>query len=32
MKLLRGAAMILLGMSTGIRACDIIRLRFFDIE
>ncbi len=29
---LRDAAMILLGMSTGIRACDIIRLRFSDID
>ena len=29
---LRDAAMILLGMSTGIRACDIIRLRLSDID
>ena len=29
---LRDAAMILLGMSTGIRACDIIRLRLPDID
>lgn len=29
---LRDSAMILLGMSTGIRACDIIRLRLSDID
>lgn len=29
---LRDAAMILLGLSTGIRACDIIRLRLTDID
>ena len=29
---LRDAAMILLGMSTGIRACDIIRLRLSNID
>ena len=29
---LRDSAMILLGLSTGIRACDIIRLRLSDID